>query len=106
MASAQPDDLSGLPDLVRNQLERRMAVVATLQTPEERKRALADASRKVRLLRVQERIAEKTAEIAEAERLGGSPEDMEPLQLVLKDLYAEQQRLKARGSASEPRSTR
>lgn len=106
LSSEGSGDLDALPEALRRGLERRMAEVATLQS-EDRRRALADASRRVRLLRVSERISEKRAEIAEAESQGASPEELEPLQLLLKDLYAEEKRLKARGpAAASARSTR
>ncbi len=106
LSSEGAGDLGVLPEAVRRGLELRMAEVAPL-SGEERRRALSDASRKVRLLRVAERIGEKRAELAEAEAEGIAPEELEPLQLVLKELYAEEKRLKARGpAAASVRSTR
>jgi hypothetical protein len=103
LSSEQPEQgLSALPSEVGRAIERRLAeIAATLCTPEHRRRALFDASRSLRLSRVEERLKEKTLEIREAEHGAAGDDDIGRLQAEFSQLSELRTRLKSRAPGGE-----
>jgi hypothetical protein len=91
------EGLPGLPETMRAGLERALGqIAATMGEPDSRKKALRDASLKMRLARLEERRQEKQQEINQAQTTGATEEEMVRLQGEHKELNELRVRLKQR----------
>lgn len=101
-ADQPAEALPSLPEGLRKGLERRLEEIAkTMSAPEARRKALRDASLRMRLARLEEHSNEKAAELKQAQAAAASDEEIERLLLEHRQLSEQRQRLKGR-APSEP----
>jgi DNA primase len=91
------DGLSALSEPARKGIERRLKEISeTMALPDARKKALRDASIKVRLARLEEERVEKKRELDQSLSAGASEDEIIRLQGEHKQLCSQRERLKQR----------
>ncbi|MGC4115925.1 MAG: toprim domain-containing protein [Myxococcales bacterium] len=91
------EGLAGLSETARKAIDRRLQEIAsTMPTPDARKKALRDASLRMRLARVEEQKVEKEAELTAAVSQGAADEEIQRIQGEHKELCDLRMRLKGR----------
>jgi hypothetical protein len=95
------EGIEELPGPVRKAIEERLAEIArSITTPEQRRQALRDGSRNLRLTDIERRLAAKQQQLARAQDEGRSEEEIEQLQREHIELSQERKQLRARSSVN------
>jgi DNA primase len=98
LAEEQPEQaLATLPEAIRRSLERRLAEIdRTLGDPQGRRLALVQASRSLRLSRIEERLQEKKLELEKAVESSGLDDEVLRIQAEHRQLAELRMRLRDR----------
>ncbi len=89
--------LNSLAPALRQGLERRLSEIAqTMAEPDKRRKALRDSCAGMRLSQVMEQVAEKKAELIEAERSGAPEDELSRLQAEFGQLMTQRKRFEDR----------
>lgn len=97
LESDKAEGLAHLSEGARKGIERRLQEIAsTMTAPDSRKKALRDASLRMRLARVEEQKVEKEAELTAAVSQGAADEEIQRIQGEHKELCDLRMRLKGR----------